>query len=255
MLLGERYQTQDPIVRSHNGTSIVYRGRDTHMERDAAIKVLRDIYRDNQQIVIRFKREAKAAIALHSANVIQVYDYGQADDTPYLIMELVEGTDLRRSLLTNRVSVEQAVNIARHVALGLYALHKQGIVHKGVNPEHVLLGNNGVVKITALSMTWGPPAHYYAPEQLRDETVTPATDIYALGMVMYKMLTEHTPFEGDTPIAVANHHFYDTPASPSQFNPRITPSLEKIVLHCLEKAPERRYQDGMQLAHALDELA
>jgi len=246
----EKYQIQTPIVR-YRGTCIVYRGRDMQAGRDVAIKVLRDSYRDDPHIVARFERKGRAVLALHSPYVIEVYDYVATEGTHALIMELVQGTALRRS---PQVAIEQVRDIARQVALGLHVLHEQAIIHTRINPDHVLLGDNGQVKITPMSLTWGPPGYYYAPEQLRNEAITPATDIYALGILMYKLLTGRTPFEGDNPAAVAMRHFHEAPVPPGQLNPGITPPLEKIILRCLEKAPEMRYQDGMQLAHALETL-
>jgi serine/threonine protein kinase len=171
-------------------------------------------------------------------------------------MELVEGTDLRRYLRSRGIlAVDRAVIIAHAVALGLGAAHHHGRVHRGVNPQHVLVGRGGSMKLTAFSMTWGPPGHYYAPEQAQGEMVTPATDVYALGIVMYEMLTGRTPFDGDTPVAVAMQHVHDAPIPPSQFNPSIPPPLEEIILRCLEKVPEMRYRDGSQLAYALEMLS
>ena len=257
MLLGERYQIQTPIVRFRNGSSIVYRGRDAHMNREVAIKMVRDIYTDNQLIVRRFEEAASAVLAMPGAHphVVQVYDYGHAGATPYLIMEFVDATNLRlyqRSVLI--LPMQQAISIAHAVALGLHALHSHGMVHKGIQPEHLLLGQDGIVKITPFSVTWGASGHYYAPEQLQNEGMTPASDIYSLGSVIYEMLTGHRPFEGDNPAAVAMRHFHEAPVPPGQLNPGITPPLEKIILRCLEKAPAMRYQDGMQLAHALETL-
>ena len=253
----ERYQIQAPIIRYRSGTSIVYRGQDIHMNRDVAIKVLRDGYRDDQQLIRRFEDAANPILTLSGSHphVVQVYDYGHEGATPYLIMEFVDATNLRLYLRSERIlPVEQAVSIAHSVALGLHALHSHGMVHKGVQPEHILLGKDGIVKITPFSVSWGASGHYYAPEQLQNEEMTSASDIYSLGIVMYEMLTGHIPFEGDTPVAVAMRHIHEPPTPPSQFNMSIPPSLEKVILHCLEKAPAMRYQDGSQLALALGML-
>src|SRR5205807_403241 len=189
-VLGERYQLQEPIGRG--GMATIYRGRDLRMDRTVAIKVLRDIYSTDPKFVKRFEREAKAASALQHPNIVQVFDYGQTDGNYYIVMELVEGTDLRRYLRPRGIlDVEKTIIIAHDVALGL---------------------------------------------------------------VMYEMLTGHTPFDGDTPVAVAMQHIQDIPTPPSQFNPNIPPVLEDIILRCLEKVPEMRYRDGSQLARALESL-
>ncbi len=186
-------------------------------------------------------------------------------------MELVEGTDLRRYLRSRGVlDLDRAIIIAHDVALGLGAAHRRGIVHRDVKPQNVLVGRGGSIKLTdfgiasvykdinaerltTTGMTLGT-VQYYAPEQAQGEIVTPAADVYALGVVMYEMLTGRTPFDGDSPVAVAMQHIQDPPTPPSQLNPSIPPALEEIILRCLEKVPEMRFRDGSQLARALEML-
>jgi serine/threonine protein kinase len=268
-VLGDRYQLQDPIGRG--GMATIYRGRDLHMDRVVAVKVLREIYSTDPKFVTRFQREAKAASALQHPNIVQVYDYGQTDGNYYIVMELVEGTDLRRYLRYRHVlDLDRAVIIAHDVALGLGAAHRRDIVHRDVKPQNVLVGRDGSIKLTdfgiasvykdinaerltTTGMTLGT-VQYYAPEQAQGEIVTPAADVYALGVVMYEMLTGRTPFDGDTPVAVAMQHIQDPPTPPSQLNPGIPAALEEIILHCLEKVPEMRFRNGSQLARALEML-
>ena len=167
-------------------------------------------------------------------------------------MELVEGTNLRRYQRTHGVlTAERTVTIASAVALGLGAAHHVGIVHMDVNPSRVLIGTNGSVKLTAFNAKWLSPPNYHSPEQLQGENATPESDVYTLGIVMYEMLTGHTPFDGDTPVAVAMQHIHEAPIPPTQLNPGISSSLEAIILRCLEKVPAERYRDGSQLVHAL----
>src|SRR6202165_2827935 len=270
-VLGDRYQLQEPIGRG--GMATIYRGRDKRMERVVAIKVLRDIYSTDPKFVTRFQREAKAASALQHPNIVQVYDYGQTDGNYFIVMELIEGTDLRHYLRSRKGNVldnERAIIIAHDVALGLGAAHRRGIVHRDVKPQNVLVGRDGSIKLTdfgiasvykdinaerltTTGMTLGT-VQYYAPEQAQGEIVSPAADVYALGIVMYEMLTGRTPFDGDTPVAVAMQHIQDPPVPPSQLNPNIPPALEEIILRCLEKIPEMRLRDGSSLARALEAL-
>ncbi|HZU69071.1 MAG TPA: protein kinase [Ktedonobacteraceae bacterium] len=268
-MLGERYQLQDPIGRG--GMATIYRGRDLHMDREVAIKVLREVYSTDPKFVKRFELEAKAASALQHPNIVQVYDYGLTDGNYFIVMELVEGTDLRRYLKSRGIlDVDRAVIIAHDVALGLGAAHRRNIVHRDVKPQNILVGRRGTIKLTdfgiasvykdmnaerltTTGMTLGT-VQYYAPEQAQGEIVTPAADVYALGIVMYEMLTGHPPFDGDTPVAVAMQHIQDPPTPPSQLNPNIPLALEDIILRCLEKVPEMRYRDGSQLARALEML-
>ena len=268
-VLGDRYQLQEPIGRG--GMATIYRGRDKRMERVVAIKVLRDIYSTDPKFVTRFQREAKAASALQHPNIVQVYDYGQTDGNYFIVMELIDGTDLRRYLRAREVlDNERAIIIAHDVALGLGAAHRRGIVHRDVKPQNVLVGRDGSIKLTdfgiasvykdinaerltTTGMTLGT-VQYYAPEQAQGEIVSPAADVYALGIVMYEMLTGRTPFDGDSPVAVAMQHIQEPPVPPSQYNPNIPPALEEIILRCLEKVPEMRFRDGSQLARALELL-
>src|SRR5579885_363650 len=269
-MLGERYQLQDPIGRG--GMATIYRGRDLHMDREVAIKVLREVYSTDPKFVKRFELEAKAASALQHPNIVQVYDYGLTDGNYFIVMELVEGTDLRRYLKSRGIlDVDRAVIIAHDVALGLGAAHRRNIVHRDVKPQNILVGRRGTIKLTdfgiasvykdmnaerltTTGMTLGT-VQYYAPEQAQGEIVTPAADVYALGIVMYEMLTGHPPFDGDTPVAVAMQHIQDPPTPPSQLNPNIPPALEDIILRCLEKVPEMRFRDGSVLARALETLS
>ncbi len=268
-VLGERYELKDPIGRG--GMATIYRGHDTRMDRTVAIKVLREVYSTDPKFVTRFQREAKAASALQHPNIVQVYDYGQTDGNYFIVMELVEGTDLRRYLRSRGVlDVDRAIIIAHDVALGLGAAHRRSIVHRDVKPQNVLVGKGGSIKLTdfgiasvykdinaerltTTGMTLGT-VQYYAPEQAQGEIVNPAADVYALGIVMYEMLTGRTPFDGDTPVAVAMQHIQDVPVPPSELNPGIPQPLEDIIMRCLEKIPEMRFRDGSQLARALESL-
>ncbi len=268
-VLGERYQIQDPIGRG--GMATIYRGRDMRTDRIVAIKILREAYSTDPKFVTRFQREAKAASSLQHPNIVQVYDYGQSEGNYFIVMEYIEGTDLRRYLRSRGVlAVDRAVIIAHDVALGLGAAHRRQIVHRDVKPQNVLVGRDGSIKLTdfgiasvykdinderltTTGMTLGT-VQYYAPEQAQGEIVNPAADVYALGIVMYEMLTGRTPFDGDTPVAVAMQHIQDMPMPPSQLNPKIPSALEDIIMRCLEKIPEMRYRDGNALARAIELL-
>ncbi len=269
-VLGERYQLQEAIGRG--GMATIYRGHDMRMDRVVAIKVLREVYSTDPKFVTRFQREAKAASSLQHPNIVQVYDYGQSEGNYFIVMELVEGMDLRRYLRSRGVlAVDRAVIITHDIALGLGAAHRRQIVHRDVKPQNILVGHDGSIKLTdfgiasvykdinaerltTTGMTLGT-VQYYAPEQAQGEIVNPAADVYALGIVMYEMLTGRTPFEGDTPVAVAMQHIQDAPLAPSQLNPNIPPALEEIILRCLEKVPDMRYRNGTLLARALELLS
>src|SRR5713101_6203145 len=269
-VMGERYQLQESIGRG--GMATIYRGRDLHMDRVVAIKVLREVYNINPKFVLRFQLEAKAASALQHPNIVQVYDWGQTEGKYYIVMELVEGTDLRRYLHFKKgvLDTDRSVIIAHDVALGLGAAHRRGIVHRDVKPQNILVGRDGSIKLTdfgivsvykdidperltTTGMTLGT-VQYFAPEQAQGEIVSPAADVYSLGIVMYEMLTGRPPFDGDNLVAVAMQHIQDPPTPPRQLNPTIPPAFEEIILRCLEKVPEMRFRDGSQLARALGTL-
>ncbi len=268
-LFGDRYQVRDPIGKGSMST--VYRGRDIRMDRVVAIKVLHDIYSTDATFAARFQREVKAASYLQHPNVVVTYDYGQTNGKYYIVMELVEGTDLRRYLHGRGVlDIDRAITIAHDVALGLGAAHRRGTVHCSVKPQNILVGGDGSIKLTDFgmaivyrgvnagrlpdsNMTLGA-VQYYSPEQALGEIATPATDVYALGIVMYEVLTGRPPFDGDNSIAVALLHIHEKPVPPRQLNPTIPPSLEEIILQCLEKMPQMRFRDGSELARALETL-
>ena len=263
----DRYQPVNPIGRG--GMATIYRARDMQTGRIVAIKVLSEVYSTDPKFITRFQISAKTQSALHHPNVVQVYDYFQSDGKYCIVMELVEGTDLRRYLRSLRVlDVDRAIIIAHSVALGLGAAHQRGIVHRSVKPQNILIGRDGSIKLTDFGiasvyktinderltepgMTLGT-VQYYPPEQAQGEIVTPAADVYSLGIVLYEMLTGRPPFDGDTPVAVAMQHIQETPTPPSQLNPNIPQGLEALILRCLEKQPEKRYQDGDELARALE---
>lgn len=252
MFLGERYQAQDLIGRG--SIAMIYRGWDLHMDRVVAIKVLHEVYSNDPKVIMRFQREAKAMSSLQHPSIVQVYDYGQADGNYFIVMELVEGTDLRRYLRSRgTLSVDRAIIMARDVALGLGAAHQRGVVYRDITLRNILVDRDGTIKLTNIGIAGEPlgAVHYYAPEQAQGEIVSPATDIYALGCILYVMLTGHPPFDGDTPVAVAMQHIQNAPTPPGELNPAIPAQLEEIILRCLEKQPELRYHDGNALAQAL----
>ena len=217
---------QDPIGRG--GMATIYRAMDSHMNRVVAIKVLREVYVTNPRFVARFQRELKVALFLQHPNIVRVFDYGQTDGNYFIVMELIDGTDLRRYLHSRGVlDTERSIIIAHDVALGLAMAHRLGIIHRDVKPQNVLVGRDGSIKltdfgiasvykdisagrVTTTGQTMGS-THYYSPEQAQSNIVGPASDVYSLGIVMYEMLTGRTPFDGDTPLVVAMQHVKDYP--------------------------------------------
>ena len=253
-VLGDRYQLQDPIGRG--GMATIYRGRDLRMDRVVAVKVLREVYSTDPKFVTRFQREAKVMTLLHHPNIVQGYDYGQTDGNYYIVMELIEGTDLQQYLHSRGIlDTNRAIIIAHDVAIGLGVAHNRGIVHRDLKLKDILIGRAGEVKL----IDFGPGMTlngrlYSSPECLQDEIVTPASDVYSIGIIMYQMVTGRTPFDGDTPVEIAMRHITEVPEPPSQLNPNIPTGLVEIIMRCLEKSPDMRYKDGSELARALEML-
>lgn len=268
MLLNNRYLIQDPIGRG--GLATIYRSTDTHTNQVVAIKVLRECYSTDQKFVTRFQREAETMQSLHHPNIVQVYDFGQTDGKYFIVMELVEGTDLRRYLRSSGIlDADRAIIIAHDVASGLGAAHRRGIVHRNVKPQNIMVGRNGSIKLIdfCIASVYGMTTEeldtagtslniipYCSPEQAQGQIVSPSADVYSLGIVMYQMVTGRALFDSDTPYIITMQDIHDTPVPPSQLNPNISTALERIILRCLEKVPDMRFKDGAQLARALESL-
>jgi serine/threonine-protein kinase len=269
-VIGDRYELLDAIGRG--GMATIYRALDPRMGSTVAVKNLREVDSSDPKFVTRFKREANAASALQHPNIVQVFDFGQSNGNYFIVMEFIEGSDLRQYMKREGIlSNERAIEIAHDVALGLGIAHRRGIVHRDVKPQNILLNHEGLVKLTdfgiasvykgadderltTTGMTLGT-VQYYAPEQAQGEIVQPAADVYALGIVLYEMVVGRTPFDGDTPVAVAMKHIQELPEPPRHFNSHISPALERLILRCLEKDPRDRYRDGDALAYALEQVA
>ncbi|MBC8160243.1 MAG: serine/threonine protein kinase, partial [Roseiflexaceae bacterium] len=262
-ILNQRYELERKI--GEGGMARVYLGRDLRLNRRVAVKVLHTQYTSDPQFLARFNHEAQAAAALRHPAIIDIYDVGQDGDIPYIVMEFVEGQDLKALIrLGGPLPLERAVQIAEQVADGLDAAHRAGLVHRDIKPQNIIIGENERVKITdfgiaksALStsatetgVVFGT-ADYLSPEQARGLPATHASDIYSLGISLYEMLTGKLPFTGDSAVAVAMQHVATTATPPSQLNPRIPPQLEAIVLSAIEKDAARRPASARAFAQQL----
>jgi serine/threonine protein kinase len=208
---------------------------------------------------------------LEHPNIVQIYDYGQEESDHFIVAELVEGTTLRRYLHAKGIlDVDRTVIIAHDVALGLAAAHRKGIIHRDVKPANILVGRGGTIKLsdfgiatfykdvdatqlTKIGAIIGTTL-YMAPEQARKKTISPATDIYSLGAVMYEMITGHPPFTGSSALALMLQHIEEPPIPPCQLIPSIPHEVEEIIMRCLVKEPEKRFKNGGALANALERL-
>jgi serine/threonine-protein kinase len=242
----------------------VWRARDTVLGREVAVKVLKHEYADDPTFRARFEAEARHAAGLHHPGIASVFDFGVLEDgeTPYLVMELVEGKPLSELLGSGRaLDPEQTRALVIQAADALGEAHAAGVVHRDVKPANLLVTPDGVVKITdfgiaragdqvAITQTGqivGTP-HYLSPEQAEGQTATPASDVYALGVLLYECLVGQRPFVADTPVAIALAHIrQDIPALPDT----VPPDLAAVTYRALAKDPAERYPDGAALAAAL----
>ncbi|HVE98546.1 MAG TPA: Stk1 family PASTA domain-containing Ser/Thr kinase [Mycobacteriales bacterium] len=253
-LLGGRYELGGTL--GLGGMAEVYRGRDTRLGRDVAVKLLRPELAGDPTFIARFKREAQAAASLNHPNVVAVYDTGEDGGVPYIVMEYVEGRTLREVLRAEgRMLPQRALEIVADVCAALEYSHTAGIVHRDIKPANVMLTPAGTVKVmdfgiaratTSQTMTQTAAvlgtAQYLSPEQARGEHVDARSDVYSTGCLLYELLTHTPPFSGDSPVAVAYQHVREDPELPSRRAPGLEPALDAIVLKAMAKNPGNRYQ-------------
>jgi eukaryotic-like serine/threonine-protein kinase len=259
-ILGDRYEIRSLL--GTGGMASVYLGYDRVLDRPVAVKVLSRQFANDATFVERFRREAQAAAALNHPNVVSVFDTGSDGDIHYIVMEYVQGRTLSDIIRDEGPLLpERAAEIAEGMAAALSFAHRAGLVHRDVKPANVMITPSGDVKVmdfgiaraqTGDSLTRTESvlgtATYFSPEQAKGEAVDARSDIYALGVVLNEMLTGRPPFTGDTAVTVAMKHVRDEPAPPSRANPDVPPPLDAIVLKCLAKNPENRYQTAQELA-------
>lgn len=263
--LNDRYRLVTCI--GSGGMAVVYEGLDMLLERRVAVKVLRHRFAGDPEFLERFQREARAAANLDHPSIVTVFDVGRDGDRHYIVMEYVDGQDLKTLIRQHgRLEVGQAVSIATQVARGVGHAHQAGFIHRDIKPQNVLITQEGSAKVVdfgiarALSESgltdsdtvWGSPI-YFSPEQAAGEKPTPASDVYSIGIVMYEMLSGSPPFRADNPTALAMKHLREEPPPLSARNPQVPPRLEWIVRKVLSKEPAARYRTAEQLAHVLEE--
>ncbi len=264
-ILNQRYELLERI--GGGGMAVVYRARDIALGgRIVAVKILREQYAGDDKFLARFTREASAAAGLNHPNIVSVYDVGEDGEIHYIVMECVEGETLRQYMdrQPGPLPPTQAAEIAAQVCAALAAAHAMGIVHRDIKPQNVLISNQGVVKVTdfgiakglsEISMTETGVAlgtvQYFSPEQARGQRVSPQSDLYSVGIILFEMLTGRLPFESDSMMGLALKHIQEPPPHPRQFNPAVPPGLDAIVMKALEKQPEDRFSSAEAMERAL----
>lgn len=271
-----RYEIISPV--GAGGMGEVYRARDSSLERDVAIKILPESMASDRERLRRFEQEARSVGALNHPNILCVYDIGLNDGTPFLVTELLRGTTLREKMNAGPIAPKRAMDYALQAANGLAAAHEQSIVHRDLKPDNLFVTNDGRVKIldfglakqnkrlddssatlvdstlTSEGMVLGT-AGYMSPEQVRGQAVDPRTDIFALGTVLYEMLSGQRPFEGDSAVETMNAILKEDPPEFETADKKTPPALERLMRRCLEKDREQRFQSAKDLTFALDSIS
>jgi eukaryotic-like serine/threonine-protein kinase len=261
------------------GMGEVYRARDSRLKREVAIKVLPRALSLDADRMRRFEQEALATAALNHPNILAVFDIGTSDGSPYVVSELLEGETLRERLRSGPIAMRKALEYALQIAHGLAAAHEKGIIHRDLKPENLFLTKDGRVKIldfglakltqadsnphtTLPTMTGGTEAGtvlgtagYMSPEQVRGIALDARSDIFGFGAILYEMLSGKRAFHGDTPADTMSAILKEDPPDLSESNRNISPALERIVHHCLEKNPEARFHSASDIAFDLEHVS
>src|ERR1700712_3658405 len=254
-LVAGRYQVTAPIARG--GMATVYVANDLRLDRRVAIKIMHGHLADDEAFRERFVQEARSAARLAHPNVVSVFDQGQDDEMAYMVMEYLPGMTLRDLLKDyGRLTTEQTLDIMEAVLGGLAAAHKAGIVHRDVKPENVLLADDGRIKIGDFGLARAASANtatgqallgtiaYLSPELVTRGIADARSDIYAVGIMTYEMLTGEQPFKGEQPMQIAYQHANDSVPTPSTKNPRVPVALDELVLWSTAREPDQRPRDA-----------
>ncbi|MHB0980065.1 MAG: Stk1 family PASTA domain-containing Ser/Thr kinase [Thermoleophilia bacterium] len=256
-MIGRVFDDRYEIIRKlgAGGMAEVYLAHDRHLGRDVALKVLQTRFAGDEQFVERFRREASSAAGLNHPNIVQIYDRGQAEGTYYIAMEFLEGRSLKDVIVRFApLRADHIISITTQILEALRFAHRKDVVHRDIKPQNMIVDDEGRVKVTdfgiaragsASSMTETGSilgtAHYLSPEQAQGGYAEAASDLYALGVVMYEMATGQLPFTGDNPVTIAMRHVNEAPTPPRALAPDVPENIERIILRALAKRPEQRY--------------
>lgn len=265
-IFANRYQIIEELGKGGMGN--VYRALDKKLNEEVAIKMIKPEIASDKQTLERFRNELRLARKISHRNIGRMYELMEYMGIHYITMEYIPGQDLRSLIRqTGKLSAETAISIAKEVCEGLAEAHRLGVVHRDLKPSNILINKQGDAKImdfgiarslkskgiTGTRQMIGTP-EYMSPEQVDGEDVDQRSDIYSLGVILYEMLAGRVPFDGDTPLSVAYKHKNKKPTNPREFNAQITEELSVLVLKCLEKDKEARYQSAGEIRSQLEEI-
>jgi len=262
----ERYEFIEEL--GIGGMGRVYKVFDKKINEDVAIKILKPEIAEDEKTIERFGNELKFTRKIVHKNVCRMYDLNEEKGTQYITMEYVPGEDLKSTIVrVGQLSVGKAVSVAKQVCEGLIEAHKLGVVHRDLKPQNIMIDKEGNVRImdfgiarslkakgiTAAGMMIGTP-EYMSPEQAEIKETDQRSDIYSLGVILYEMVTGRLPFEGESPLSIAMKHKSEKPSDPRRLSAQISPELSRVILRCMEKDKEKRYQRAEELYSELDNL-
>ena len=260
--IGQRYELGELIGRG--GMGEVRAATDLRLGRAVAIKVLRSDLAEQEKLRGRFEREARAAARINHPNVVAIYDIGEDDGVPFIVMERLPGNGLSGELASGRVSQERACALGREILSALAAAHQLGVIHRDIKPGNILLdpeshakvADFGIAKLaeedsqTTMGMVFGT-ASYLAPERLAGHVATPASDLYAVGVLLFEALAGRSPFQGDTPLALVEAISRGVNQPLSQIRPDVDPAVVAVIERSMRQDPEQRFGSASEMASAL----
>ncbi len=265
-LFANRYEIIEEL--GVGGMGRVYRVEDKQTKEEIALKLINPDIAADKKTIERFRNELTTARKIAHRNVCKMFDLGEEKGQHFITMEYVSGGDLKRFIRrSEQLSVGKAISIAKQICDGLEEAHSLSIVHRDLKPQNIMIDDHGNARImdfgiarsikakgiTGAGVMIGTP-EYMSPEQVEAKDIDQRSDIYSLGIILYEMLTGRLPFEADTPFAIGVKHKSETPKDPKEFNPQIPDDLSSVILKCLEKDKERRYQSSNEVRSELDNI-